>query len=303
MWKFIEDWLGITDLKETIVNDEATIANQKAFIAAVDKDTATLAQQNVDLTATVAGLKGLVAQCYVDPPTTLPVFLDPTAYCYKPNVEVLNPDESVDSISFTDPRGIYTRSDFLNSSIGISSLLLLTKYQKLAAIWAYVINALTYVSDYGDNWQTSNVTVVRKKGDCEDGSILFVDCARAVGIEANQVFNAVGNTNFGYHSYPIVFLSADDVKGTPVESSGAGFYIYESTLDVVPAAPKPLNGSVYWADGGLQNWAYAGAIKKSSASLFNGIYMPGTGSSIDVRRKIDRGDEKIKRIREHWRVK
>jgi hypothetical protein len=115
-----------------------------------------------------------------------------------------------------------------------------------------------------------------------------------VGISGAEVFNTVGNTSFGYHSYPIVYFKDDEI------STGVGWYIFETTIDYVPSSPIRLCGSKYWCEGGLQNWAYYGRIVNDYFRDFNGISMPA--STGDPRKlKIDNGNEKRKQIIRYWR--
>ncbi len=101
-------------------------------------------------------------------------------------------------------------------------------------------------------------TVVMRSGiithQCEDGTILFVTLARIAGVPADKVFNALGwfysadgRSKFG-HSFPIAQMT--DGK----------WYIFESTLDVVPKFPKLFKGSNYDAAWGVHNWKYDGQI-------------------------------------------
>ena len=130
---------------------------------------------------------------------------------------------------------------------------------------------------------------------CEDGTIIFVDSCRALGIPANEIFNSVGPTNFGYHSYPVVWLSQDDVKGTKLEGKGDAWYIFETTLDYHPDAPLKLQGSKYWVDN-MANWKYAGQVKKEFKVIFNGL-MTNAGEDAKVY------DSKKKRnaINKYWK--
>jgi len=118
-------------------------------------------------------------------------------------------------------------------------------------------------------------------------------------VSAAEVFNAVGNTNFGYHSYPIVWLSVEDTIHTPVEGFGAGWYIFETTIDFNPATPKKLNGSKYWCEGGLQNWLYSGVVRKNDSSQFNGIKMPVRAGSSG--KKINNSLKKRRDIIKYWK--
>ncbi len=126
-------------------------------------------------------------------------------------------------------------------------------------IWEYVINALTYEFDDGEDWRFSTISLAYTKGDCEDGTILFLDLAKEAGFKANEVFNACGyvrkkdGSKFG-HSYPIV-------------NWGEGWYIFESTLDTLPSKPMKLLGSNYGAEWGLCNWKFGGRLKNNQIQI------------------------------------
>jgi transglutaminase-like putative cysteine protease len=189
----------------------------------------------------------------------------------------------------------------LAKKIDISSLKSLPKYAKVVKVWAYVINALTrYTGDKRDNWQLHPITILRGTGDCEDGVIVFLDACRMVGISASQAFNTVGNTSFGYHSYPIVWFDDADLVGTKLEGAGKGWYIFETTLDYVPTAPKKLNGSEYWCEGGLQNWLYYGNVKPENVGEFNGVKMPTATGSVKGKR-IDNSKLDKEGLKKYWR--
>jgi hypothetical protein len=121
---------------------------------------------------------------------------------------------------------------------------------KLEAIWKYVIYLITYQFDKSDNWQEPIVTVVKKKGDCEDGTILFVTLCRLAHVPADKVFNACGwykdGSNQYGHSFPIAMR--DDGK----------WYIFETTLNSFPTQYKEFKGSNYTGEWGYANWKFAG---------------------------------------------
>ena len=323
--KWLDDWLGITTLRDqnAALTDKLKAAND--FIYQVSKDKTDLVNQNMacqannstlqvaykaqiasltnDLNVSngaVESLKAALATAETEIPTMPPAFIDYTNHAYLPNIQVLYPNQIVDSITVFNPCDIYTRSGLLNRSLDVNGIRKLPKYQKLMKVWEFVVKALVYQNDFQDNWQFSPATILRKKGDCEDGTITFIDAARAVGLSATDVFNQVGDTDFGYHSYPIAYLSAADIAGTICEKTGEGFYIFESTLDFLPAGPQKLNGSVYYCDGGVANWTYQGKIKMESSPLFNGIFKPSAMPG-SMPHKIDRSEDKHKAILKHWR--
>lgn len=154
-----------------------------------------------------------------------------------------------------NPLDPYTSSYAVKELAKRHNLKTLYKEDKKAcayAIWKIVIGALTYEYDKEEDWRPSYVTIRYTHGDCEDGTILFVDLAREAGFRPDEVFNACGwvsttSGKFG-HSFPIL-------------NYGEGWNIYESTLDRVPTAPMPFKGSNYSADWGLTNWEWFGKIK------------------------------------------
>ena len=144
----------------------------------------------------------------------------------------------------------------------------MSKTDKLMHIWKAVCDRETqvYSYDYGDDWRFPAETINLHSGDCEDGTILFITACKDAGLSENEVFNACGMTNFGYHSYPIAWLSTDDAKAMGFEK--AGWYIFETTINQV-SKPKPLIGSIYHVDT-LQNWINVGKINEGYGAEFNG---------------------------------
>ena len=129
--------------------------------------------------------------------------------------------------------------------------------EKLLAIWGWVIMAINYEFDNDEDWRFAPETLQLKFGDCEDGTILFISLCRLVGISADSIFNACGwftqpnGSRFG-HSYPIAKMS--DGK----------WYVFETTIDFIPKAPKRFLGSNYTADWGVSNWVHVGGIKNGN---------------------------------------
>jgi predicted transglutaminase-like cysteine proteinase len=75
---------------------------------------------------------------------------------------------------------------------------------EFGAIQEWVSSNITYVSDDDDYWQTPEETLERRKGDCEDFSILLCSLFRAYGIPDNEVFVAVGfDSGGGGHAFLI----------------------------------------------------------------------------------------------------
>ena len=185
-----------------------------------------------------AKIKELEEQNNIDD-SVIPKWLDSSQIPYEPVIETEG--ENV----VLKPQDIYMETASIRDiAFGWRGL---STDQKLLNIWKFVINALTYAYDKDDNWQPPIVTFARKKGDCEDGTILFIALCRVAHVRAESIFNACGLYDGKYgHSYPVAKMS--DGK----------WYIFETTLDNVPAAPKLFKGSNYTADWGYANWKYAG---------------------------------------------
>jgi len=167
-----------------------------------------------------------------EPVAQMPVWLDGRQSAYVPYIQIPKVDEGY---RVSNPTNIYTESNALYHLIDGQEIRGFKTYDKLMEIWDFVVYAAGYKSDVGDNWQPHIITLVREGGDCEDTTIVFLDACRMVGIPADKIFNAVGPTSFGYHSYPIVYLTEEDILGTLVESNGEGWYIFETTLRNLPS--------------------------------------------------------------------
>ena len=125
---------------------------------------------------------------------------------------------------------------------------------KIKSINEFVTREHRYAFDVSENWQFPVVTYFRRRGDCEDTTILFVTLARIAGVTADRIFNVVGymkryNGERVLHSYPIVKMK--DGK----------WYIFETTL-TSPSKPKLFKGSRYTADYGVSNWMFKGGLKE-----------------------------------------
>ena len=155
------------------------------------------------------------------------------------------------------PNDIYTSSGVIRKMVADNNLKQLyidDKAKCARTIWKLVIDALKYEYDKEEDWRFSVVTLAYKKGDCEDGTILFLDLAKEAGFKSDEVFNGTGyvtngGNKFG-HSYPLV-------------NTGDGWFIYESTLDFLPSSPMRFLGSNYTADWGLYNFKWSGKIKNA----------------------------------------
>lgn len=121
-------------------------------------------------------------------------------------------------------------------------------------IWQYIGNFLTYSSDRDEDWQTPIETENRQAGDCEDGTILFVTIANALGI--TDCYNACGvytnqQEKFG-HSFPIAKL-------------GDKWYVFETTEHPWQGhSPVLLQGSNYDCSYGLSNSFFKGKLKSGT---------------------------------------
>jgi hypothetical protein len=118
---------------------------------------------------------------------------------------------------------------------------------------------MTYNYDDGEDWRFSAISAAYGKGDCEDGTILFLDLAREAGFKPTEIFNATGwvtNKNgekFG-HSFPIL-------------NCGDGWYIYETTLSSLPTSTMKFLGSKYDCSWGLANWLWDGKLKDEALQI------------------------------------
>ena len=217
-----------------------------------------------------------------------PAFLSTQGWVYLPRITIPCQD-APEVVTMEDPREIYTIAQSLR--LWAAPHANKTKIEKLKLAWAFAITCATYSGENGDNWQPAFITLLRRKGDCECTSIVFVAACRVLGLRADEVFLAVGPTSFGYHAYPIVFLSQADVNVYGINAL-EGWFIFESTLDQDNTAilPVPIKGSIYWVNGGLQNWQHYGAINQSNLSDFNGAAPQGfVGADMKVQ------DDKEKR--------
>lgn len=257
-------------------------------------------EQNTDLHVQIADLKSIInstpAEAVIE--ASSPAFMDPDpTKAYLPYVQWSNGGIRL------DPRSVYTSNFYMKSWMAQQAqnmgLNFDTKYGKALTLWNIVVNNRDYLSDAGDNWQFGPVTIAREKGDCEDGTILFVSLAMMVGFKPSEVFNVVGPTGFGYHSYPVVNFAQEDM---PAGIGNAGWFIFETTLSrgTTLIRPKQLVGSVYWADS-LANWQWAGIPLNDFINDFNGWPKSNPGGKMDGKKgKVENSDEKQKAIQKAW---
>ena len=133
--------------------------------------------------------------------------------------------------------------------------------------------------------------MLRKAGDCEDSSILFVTLCYFAGIPANRVFVAVGTIDDYGHAFPIVKM--DDGK----------WYVFESTLKA-PQEPIALIGSRYHPSWGFLNWKYQGRAKQGT-EINEQSLGHFTGDNITKVKKFKLSEkenkEKLKIIKQIWK--
>jgi len=211
--------------------------------------------------------------------------------------------------SLKDPRDMYVPS--AKTIVWARERRKYPKLDKKMLAWEKGILGSKYVYDNGENWQTQSETEARGEGDCEDEANDVVTTAKALGVPSNEVFLAVGPTTFGYHAYPIMYLSYEELKelykydnslwpNKPVQIPMAQWFIFEATLDILPEKPKPLIGSSYWIDAGVQNWEHYGTIKRENLSLFNGVAASSRVCGAIELDKIENSKEKRKKILDYW---
>lgn len=228
-----------------------------------------------------------------------PAFIDETKTPYIPYRQIMKEDGSLSGYKITNPREMYVVFNFQKDMIIKKKWLALSKYKKLMAIWTWMLNrnVRTYKKDFGDNWQFALDVYYRKGGDCEDGAILFITTCRAAGISPYDIFNALGPSSFGYHSYPIVHLDEDDCKEAFNDKKKTGWYVFETTINGIPVYPKRLlRSTTYWIDkGGMHNWLFSGQVKPKYSKEFN---LKTTGNAPG--KKIDNSKKKNEAIQKLW---
>ena len=182
-----------------------------------------------------------------------PEWLDTTKKSYWPKREIDTKSGSTELVEFS-PRDLYVPCPTLVEFVQKKKWHKLEHDEKLLKIWEFVVRSVVYQYDKLEDWRHPIITYNYRKGDCEDGTILFVTLCRIAGVPANKVFNACGyfyssRGKFG-HSFPIAQMS--DGK----------WYVFETTLDVVTSWPVLFKGSSYDASWGVHNWMFDGMLKK-----------------------------------------
>ena len=152
-----------------------------------------------------------------------------------------------------EPEDLYIVTPSIHNAV--KDILMLDFDKQIKSIWAKVISWVTYRYDEDEEWLFPQETLRLCKGDCEDGTILFVSMCRAAGIPSDRVFNVCGKYNDIGHSFPIVQMS--DGK----------WYVFETTLDSIPSSPKLFLGSSYNGNLGCANWQHVGRLPK-----YDGVY-------------------------------
>jgi len=194
---------------------------------------------------------------------------------YGPRREVLRKDGKIEWISIPVDDLYYPTPSVRKIARRWKNL---ARDKKLMKIWDFVIKKIKYAYDYIENWAFAVETLQRGRGDCEDGTILFLTLCRASGI--GDVFNVCGMVNNKYgHSYPIAKMS------------DRRWYIFETTLDWTPRKPVDFfKQSVYDARWGMHNWKFGGRLKRTGVKMEK-IKPKSTGEN----------EEKMKEIKKFWK--
>ncbi len=279
------------ELRERVASLNQQLTDVKERLRIEESMHSTTNQNLADALHDVARLRAVLDEQDAEYDVKKPVFISEKPP-YLPAIAV--PD-SKDSVQVFDATAIYLPTD--RDKKETAALKALPKAERLKAIWQSIITpaSLVYVADDRDHWQTPYSTRFRRKGDCEDGTVWFIAKCRAAGISPLEVFNAVGPSKFGYHSYPIVWLSSEDADVLGAKGEGDGWYIFESTLDALPSKPLKLDGAPYWIDNGLANWLFAGQILPAFMDEFNGK----APASLPGDQYIDNSVDKIRKIRKY----
>lgn len=210
-----------------------------------------LREANVSLMEEIQTLREEVAKLKAVEDIPCPEWLDSRKTPYQPKVQVVSQSGGYESVTLPS-QDIYAPSPTLESLVKSKGWKLMGHDDRLQSIWEYVCSRVDYAYDNGEAWNFPIVTNQRRKGDCEDSTILFVTLCRLSGVKGDSVFNALGwfkssGQEFG-HSWPVA--KREDGK----------WYVYESTLSSA-GTPKLFKGNAnYFADWGLANWAFCGTL-------------------------------------------
>jgi len=196
-------------------------------------------------------LKNIIAEIQEPPTTPKPIWLDDKDTPYQPKIQFLTQSGGVEEVQM-DSKDIYNVSYSLEKLVEQKKWKGLPLDRRFNAIWDYVCRRVKYTFDNKEAWNFPIATYWRKRGDCEDSTILFVTLCRLSDIPSDRVFNALGwfkkgKDEFG-HSWAICKMSDDE------------WYIFETTL-IVAGTPKKFKGNNnYFADWGVANWEHFGGI-------------------------------------------
>lgn len=275
--KIVQQASLVDSLQQTIATQQATLLDKDGAIGSLKTELA------------IAG----------EVQYAIPNFLDMAKKPFIPVLQYIHQDGKPDSVMCPDFREVYVFFEFQKAFA--RQWRQLSKVEKLKKIWAFVIQTMTYEGDWGDDWSPSIYPYLRKRGDCNQGTELFLATARACGIRADECYNAIGPSPFGYHSYPIVFLGSDDAQVWFNDKTRTGWYIFETTIDSVPAEPALLTATDYHIDeGGIQNWQMGGQIKPAYFKSFNAL---PAGPGALARKTVQHSEEKRQKINEYWKNK
>lgn len=125
--------------------------------------------------------------------TKVPDFLNTSQRAYFPITKITT-TIGVKSILLS-PEAIYSRNFAIKKIVDDRKLRDLYKKDKkecAKTIWGIVLDTLDYQYDDGEDWRFSAISLSHRDGDCEDGTILFLDLAREAGFNPTEVFNATG---------------------------------------------------------------------------------------------------------------
>lgn len=232
----------IDGLKEQLkkYKDENTVLNNK------------LSFLNLELKNKDVRIRFLESMIYGDD-SKPPKWLDQSRKSYQPRREILRRNGKLDIVVYS-PKDLYVPTPTLVDLVYKNKWHELEHDEKLMKIWAFVIRRLKYQYDRFEDWRHPVISYNYRKGDCEDGTILFVTLCRIAGVPADSVFNACGwfhtdKGKFG-HSFPIAKME------------NGKWYVFETTIDVVLPSPVLFKGSRYNAEWGVHNWKFDGRIKK-----------------------------------------
>jgi len=190
----------------------------------------------------------------------VPEFLNTSQRAYYPITKITT-TSGVKSI-LVSPEAIYSKNSAIKKLVEdmkLKELYNKDKKECAKAIWGLVLDNLDYQYDDGEDWRFSAISLSYRDGDCEDGTILFLDLAHEAGFMADEIFNATGwvtakdGQKFG-HSFPIL-------------NYGDGWYIYETTLTFLPKNPMKFLGSNYDCSWGLANWVWDGHLRDDKLQI------------------------------------